>query len=65
MLGTLSDFWQRPLTDVGLVGPDKGEDGQFLLVQPHYDGPALPGGYTPQPRPRELVAGRDHIVRMV
>ena len=40
----LSDFWQRPLTDVGSVGPDKGEGGQFLLV-PHYDGPPLPDGY--------------------
>jgi len=41
----LSDFWQRPLTDVGLVGRDKGEVGHFLLVPPHYDGPPLPGGY--------------------
>jgi hypothetical protein len=45
VLGVLCDFWQRPLTDVGLVGPDKGEGGQFLLVPPHYDGPPLPGGY--------------------
>jgi hypothetical protein len=65
VLGMLSDFWQRPLTDVGLVGPDKGEGGQFLLVPPHYDGPPLPGGYTPQPRPPELVAGRDQIVHVV
>jgi hypothetical protein len=65
VLGMLSDFWQRPLTDVGLVGPDKGGGGQFLLVPPHYDGPPLPGGYTPQPRPRELVAGRDQLVRVV
>jgi hypothetical protein len=45
ILGMLSDFWQRSLTDVGLVGPDKGEGGQYLLVPPHYDGPPLPGGY--------------------
>ena len=45
VLGMLSDFWQRPLTDVGLVGPDEGEGGQFLLVPPHYDGPPLPSGY--------------------
>jgi hypothetical protein len=43
----------------------KGEGGQFLLVPPHYDGPPLPGGYTPQPRPPELVAGRDQIVYVV
>jgi hypothetical protein len=45
ILGMLSDFWQHPLTDVGLAGPDKGEGGQYLLVPPHYDGPPLPGGY--------------------
>jgi hypothetical protein len=33
ILGTLSDFWQRPLTDVGLAGPDKGEGGQYLLLR--------------------------------
>jgi hypothetical protein len=26
-----------------LVGADKGESGQFLLVPPHNDGPPLPG----------------------
>lgn len=46
VLGMLSDFSQRPLTDVGLVGADKGEGGQFLLVLPHNDGPPLPSGYT-------------------
>ena len=51
----LSDVWQRPLTDVGLVGPDKGEGGPFLLVLPHYDGPPLPGGHLS--RDRELVGG--------
>lgn len=45
VLGMLSDFWQRPLSDVGLAGPDRGEGGQYLLVPPHYDGPALPAGY--------------------
>jgi hypothetical protein len=45
VLGMLSDFWQRPLSDVGLVGPDRGEGGQYLLVPPHYDGPPIPDGY--------------------
>jgi hypothetical protein len=45
ILGMLSDFWQRPLSDVGFAGPDKGQGGQYLLVPPHYDGPPLPGGY--------------------
>lgn len=25
--GILDDFWQRPITDVGFVGPDEGEGG--------------------------------------
>jgi hypothetical protein len=45
ILGMLSDFWQRPLSDVGLAGPDRGEGGQYLIVPPLYDGPPLPQGY--------------------
>jgi hypothetical protein len=45
MMGMLSDVWQRPLSDVGFAGPDKGQGGQYLVVPPHYDGPPLPGGY--------------------
>ena len=65
MPGVLCDFWQRPLTDVGLVGPDKGEGGQFLLVPRTTTGRRCRAATTPQPRPRELVAGRDQLVRMV
>ncbi|MFB7800880.1 DUF1254 domain-containing protein, partial [Isoptericola sp. NPDC056134] len=45
ILGMLTDFWQRPMTDVGFAGPDKGAGGQYLIVPPLYDGPPLPGGY--------------------
>ncbi|MFH0822839.1 MAG: DUF1254 domain-containing protein [Pseudomonadota bacterium] len=50
--GILLDFWQRPIPvdggrffgDVGLVGPDGGKGGRFLLLPPGYKGP-VPEGY--------------------
>jgi hypothetical protein len=36
--GILDDFWHRPLTDVGYVGPDKGEGGKYLLLPPDHEG---------------------------
>lgn len=45
IMGMLLDFWQRCLSDVGFVGPDKGQGGQYLILPPHYDGPPVPGGY--------------------
>jgi hypothetical protein len=44
MQGLLDDFWQRPLTDVGLVGPDQGKGGKYLLLPPGYTG-ETPSGY--------------------
>jgi hypothetical protein len=38
------DFWQRPLTDSGQTGPDKGQGGKFLVLGP--DDPDIkPEGY--------------------
>ena len=34
MQGLLDDFWHRPLTDVGLAGPDQGKGGKYLLLPP-------------------------------
>jgi len=42
--GILDDFWQRPITDVGYVGPDAGEGGKYLLLPPDYVG-EVPEGY--------------------
>ena len=44
--GILDDFWQRPITDVGYVGPDKGEGGRYLLLPPDYEGETPDGYYT-------------------
>jgi hypothetical protein len=44
--GILDDFWQRPLTDVGFVGPDKGEGGKYLILPPDYEGTPPEGYFT-------------------
>jgi hypothetical protein len=42
--GILDDFWHRPLTDVGFVGPDKGDGGNYLILPPGFEG-EIPEGY--------------------
>jgi len=44
--GILDDFWHRPLTDVGYVGPDKGEGGKYLILPPDYEGETPEGYFT-------------------
>jgi hypothetical protein len=39
--GFVDDLWQRPVTDLGLPGPDKGQGGKFLVLGP---GQTAPGG---------------------
>ena len=43
-LGIVDDFWFHYVTDLGLVGPDKGKGGKFLFLPPGYKGD-LPEGY--------------------
>ena len=42
--GGILDFWQRPLTDTGQTGPDKGAGGKFLVLGPA-DPDLSPEGY--------------------
>ena len=32
--GLVNDFWQRPVVDLGLAGPDKGAGGKYLIIGP-------------------------------
>src|SRR5208283_4835882 len=34
LAGGLLDFWQRPITDTGQLGPDKGKGGKYLILGP-------------------------------
>ena len=42
--GCIDDWWQRPITEIGPLGPDKGKGGKFLVIPPGYD-KKLPAGY--------------------
>lgn len=44
VIGMLTDFFQRTITDVGLIGPDRARGGLYLLLPPDYDG-EVPKGY--------------------
>jgi hypothetical protein len=44
VLGFMSDFWSRWVTDVGRTGPDRGTGGKYLLLPPGYAG-GIPDGY--------------------
>jgi hypothetical protein len=44
VIGMFTDFFQRTITDVGLIGPDRARGGLYLLLPPDYDG-EIPKGY--------------------
>lgn len=44
VIGMFTDFFQRTITDVGLIGPDRARGGLYLLLPPGYDGD-IPQGY--------------------
>jgi hypothetical protein len=46
VIGMFTDFFQRTITDVGAIGPDRGRGGLFLLLPPGYDGHVPSGYYT-------------------
>jgi hypothetical protein len=43
-LGMIDDFCFKYVTDMGIVGPDKGEGGKYLLLPPGYNAD-VPEGY--------------------
>src|SRR5215813_13617663 len=44
VIGMFTDFFQRTITDVGAVGPDRARGGLYLLLPPDYDR-EVPKGY--------------------
>ena len=44
VIGMLTDFFQRTITDVGAIGPDRARGGLYLLLPPGYEG-HVPDGY--------------------
>jgi hypothetical protein len=44
VIGMFTDFYQRTITDVGAIGPDRARGGLYLLLPPGYRG-EIPQGY--------------------
>jgi hypothetical protein len=44
MLGVINDSWFRYVADLGVIGPDKGKGGKYLVLPPGYKG-NVPSGY--------------------
>lgn len=44
VIGMFTDFFQRTITDVGAIGPDRARGGLYLLLPPDYDR-EIPKGY--------------------
>ena len=46
IVGAASDFWQRPLCDLGVTGPDQGKGGKYVFVGPGQEAPAAEGAFV-------------------
>ncbi len=46
VLGLIDDMWYQFVTDLGIMGPDKGLGGKYLLLPPGYKGEVPEGYYT-------------------
>jgi hypothetical protein len=47
--GSIMNFWQAAIEDVGPGGIDKGEGGKYAFLPPGFDRNTLPAGYIPMP----------------
>jgi hypothetical protein len=47
--GSIMNFWQAAIADVGPGGIDKGAGGKYAFLPPGYDRSKLPAGFIPMP----------------
>jgi hypothetical protein len=57
MAGMILDVWQRVLADLGVVGPDKGKGGKFLILPPGFEGTSPEGYFIVQAPGRMVFTG--------
>ena len=50
MLGAINDAWFRYVGDLGVIGPDKGKGGKYLVLPPGYKGDVPSGYFVVRPR---------------
>jgi hypothetical protein len=55
--GMILDNWQRVLADLGVVGPDKGHGGKYLIMPPGFGPVEAPGYFVVQATSRDVLAG--------
>ncbi|RVK11146.1 DUF1254 domain-containing protein [Sinorhizobium medicae] len=63
VLGPVDDAYFRYVTDVGLIGPDRGKGGKYLFVPPGYSGELPSDGYfvTKSPTHTNLILYRAFV----
>jgi hypothetical protein len=44
--GSALDAWQRPLSDLGMTGPDQGKGGKYVFIGPGQEAPAAEGTFV-------------------
>jgi len=47
--GSVMDYWQAAIEDIGPGGVDKGKGGKYVILPPGYDSTKVPAGYIPLP----------------
>jgi hypothetical protein len=47
--GSIMNYWQAAIEDVGPGGLDRGNGGKYLFLPPCYDKAKIPNGYIPMP----------------
>jgi len=47
--GSVMNYWQAAIEDVGPGGVDKGKGGKYLILPPGFDKEKVPRGYIPMP----------------
>jgi hypothetical protein len=57
MAGMVMDGWQRVLEDLGVVGPDKGKGGKYLILPPGHEMVKPEGYFVVQSPSRTAFAG--------
>lgn len=55
--GMILDKWQRVLADLGVVGPDMGKGGKYLILPPGYGPIEADGYFVVEATSRDVLAG--------
>ncbi|WP_445673031.1 DUF1254 domain-containing protein [Pseudomonas inefficax] len=57
MAGMILDTWQRVIADLGVVGPDQGKGGKYLILPPGHEMVKADGYIVVQSPSRSVLAG--------